>query len=166
MSIVTCRCTCGQTPSLQRMRQLIYLQATGRELSADATPEQTTELITVAMRGRCVLLVLDDIWEAEHEAALNCIDDAATASKTLVTTRIRGLGGCAQIELGLPSEEESVLILLSSAGLERVSPVPAEASAVVKICGCLPLAVDLAGVYSERQVLVNPHWLTLGYCSH
>ena len=136
--------TLGQTPDLDDMRALIHLQLTGEELASDATPEQAKEKITVAMRGRTVLVILDDIWEEEHSSALDFID-TATASKTLVTTRIRGLGGASQVELGVPSPEESVKLLLASAGLAHLSPVPAEAAEVVQICGCLPLAVDLAG---------------------
>jgi hypothetical protein len=127
-----------------RMKSLIHLQATGEELSTDASPEHVKELITVALRGRRVLLVLDDVWEESHEAELNFID-TATVSKSLITTRIRGLGGGAEVQLGVPSEEESVKMLLSSAGLAELNPVPSEAAAVVAICGRLPLAVDLAG---------------------
>eukprot|EP01046_Picozoa_sp_COSAG06_P029309 COSAG06_NODE_2708_length_6408_cov_2.142970_1_plen_1860_part_00 len=136
--------TLGQTPDLNRMQALIHLQVTGGELAADTTPEQAKEKITVAMRGRTVLLILDDIWEEEHATALDFVD-TSTASKTLVTTRIRGLGGAAQVELGVPSEEESVKLLLASAGLARLAVPPAEASEVVQICGRLPLAIDLAG---------------------
>ena len=136
--------TLGQTPDLDRMRALIHLQATGEELSSDATPEQAKEKITVAMRGRSVLLILDDIWEEEHASALDFVD-ASTASKTLVTTRIRGLGGAAQVELGVPSEEDSVQLLLASAVLLNLDVAPPEAAEVVQACGCLPLAVDLAG---------------------
>ena len=137
--------TLGQTPDLDRMRGLIHLQVTGEELAAESTPEQAKELITVAMRGRSVLLVLDDIWEEEHSAALDFID-TSTASKTLVTTRIRGLGGAAQVELGVPTEEESIKMLLASAGLAHLSSAPpAECKEVVAICGRLPLCLDLAG---------------------
>ena len=136
--------TLGQTPDLARMQALIYLQITGQELSSDATPEQAKELITVAMRGRDVLLILDDIWQEQHAAALDFVD-TSTASKTLVTTRIRGLGGAAQVELGMPSQEESVKLLLASAGLSNLDQAPPEATEVVQACGCLPLAVDLAG---------------------
>jgi hypothetical protein len=136
--------TLGQTPDMARMQALIHLQVTGAEMAADSTPEQAKELITVAMRGRTVLLIIDDLWEEEHSVALDFID-TATASKTLVTTRIRGLGGVAQVELGVPSEEESIQLLLASAGLAHLSSVPPEAAEVVSICGQLPLAVDLAG---------------------
>lgn len=84
--------TLGQTPDLNRMKALVYLQVTGEELSAAAGPEQAKELITVAMRDRCVLLVLDDCWEESHEKVMNFID-TSTSSKVLITTRIRGLGG-------------------------------------------------------------------------
>ena len=62
-----------------------------------------------------------------------------------MTTRIRGLDGAAQVELGVPSEEESVKLLLASAGLSNLDVAPPEATEVVQACGCLPLAVDLAG---------------------
>eukprot|EP01046_Picozoa_sp_COSAG06_P039278 COSAG06_NODE_4620_length_4092_cov_389.018373_2_plen_296_part_00 len=136
--------TLGQTPVLEKMKSLIYMQLTGKELSSDIGPEQVTERITVAMRGRRILLVLDDCWEEIHEKELNLVD-TSTPSKALVTTRIRGLGGGTQLELGVPSEEESVQLLLSSAGVEDIDAVPAEAAEVVQLCGRLPLAVDLAG---------------------
>ena len=42
------------------MQKLIHLQATGEELPPETTLEQAKELITVAIRGKCVLVVLDD----------------------------------------------------------------------------------------------------------
>jgi hypothetical protein len=129
---------------MQRMRQLIHLQATGLEIGSNCTPEQAREIITVALRGRCVLLIIDDVWEPSHEAALNFID-TETRSKTLVTTRIRGLGGGIEVVLGVPSAAEAVKMLLSSAGLGQLNPIPPEAQEVVKICGSLPLALDLSG---------------------
>jgi hypothetical protein len=38
--------------------------------------------------GQRWLVVLDDVWEKEHEQMMSCVD-AASASKLLVTTRIR-----------------------------------------------------------------------------
>jgi hypothetical protein len=63
------------------------------------------------------------------------------------TTRIRGLGGGTQLELGLPSESESIQLLLGSAGLlNNISATaPTEAKEIVHLCGRLPLALDLAG---------------------
>ena len=136
--------TLGHSSIMDRLRALIHLQVTGEELAADTGPEQAKELITVAMRDRCMLLVLDDCWEESHEKVMNFID-TSSSSKVLITTRIKGLGGASQLELGLPSQEDSVQMLLSSAGLAHLSPAPAEATEVVHICGRLPLAVNLAG---------------------
>merc|ERR1711969_430123 len=61
--------TLGQTPDLARMQSLIYVQVTGQELSTETSPEEAKELITVAMRDKCVLLILDDVWEEPHEEA-------------------------------------------------------------------------------------------------
>ena len=82
--------------------------------------------------------------EESHEKEMNFID-TSTASKVLITTRIRGLGGASQVDLAVPCEADSVQMLLSSAGLGHLDPAPAEAAEVVQICGRLPLAVDLAG---------------------
>ena len=138
------QCTLGQDPDLEHMKALMYMQLVGEELPADTSPEKAKEKITVAMRNRLVLLVLDDCWEPAHESALNFID-TSTLSKVLITTRIRGLGGASQLELGVPSEEESVQLLLSSAGLAHLSSAPTEAAEIVQLVGRLPLAVDLCG---------------------
>ena len=59
---------------------------------------------------------LDDFIQAEsHEEALNLVD-TSTASKTLVTTRIRGLGGGSQVgayplESVVEGDEELVVLL-------------------------------------------------------
>jgi hypothetical protein len=49
------------------------------------------------------------------------------------------------VELGLPSEDSAVELLLLSAGLKLMSPPPREILEIVKICGRLPLALDIAG---------------------
>ena len=137
---------------------LIYLQVTGNELPASLGPEQAKELITVAMRDRSVLVVLDDVWEPAHESALSCFIDTSTSSKVLITTRIKGLGVASQLELGLPSPADSVKLLLASAGLAHLSPAPAEATEIVGIMGCLPLAVDLAGRMLQDLGVDSSDW--------
>ena len=144
--------TLGQQPDLSRLQRLIYLQATGKELKADVTPEQAKEIILRSLRGRTVLLILDDCWEEAHQQELNLVD-TSTSSKTLITTRIRSLGGASHVELGLPSEEQAIKLLLASAELSTSTP-PAEAVEVVAICGRLPLAIDVAGKLL-RDLCVN-----------
>ena len=86
------------------------------------------------------------VWEVAHETALNHVDVSAH-SRTLVTTRIKGLlAGAGQVELGLPSTESALQILLASAGLEQLaSTPPVEAAEVVEICGKLPLTLAICG---------------------
>jgi hypothetical protein len=149
--------TLGAAPDLARMRELIFLQLTGNELTCSAIPEQANELISATCRGRCILYVVDDCWDASHWKALNFVDPAS-ASKTLITTRIRGLGGGTEIELGMPSEAEAVELLLSSAGLAHIRPIPKEAAEVVQICSRLPLAVDLAGKRLRDLEIRSADW--------
>jgi hypothetical protein len=85
------------------MQKLIHLQMTGKELGPDMSAEQIEELITVAMRGRKVLLVLDDVWLEDHEQTLNSIDQS-TASKTLVVSRLLRSLGCLHSVLPVPDQ--------------------------------------------------------------
>jgi hypothetical protein len=114
--------------------------------------EEGAELIAIALRGRRALLILDDIWDREIEAALNHVDQTAQ-SRTLVTTRITELlRGAAGVEVDLPSQLEAAVMLLKSAMSDRgvddgVTPssMPAAITAIVKMCGRLPLALAIAG---------------------
>jgi hypothetical protein len=81
--------TLGQLPNILRLQQLLYLQVAGTEPPANSTTEALKESLRQKMAKKKVLLVLDDVWESAHEAALNTVD--ATSSKTLVTTRIKNL---------------------------------------------------------------------------
>jgi hypothetical protein len=53
-----------------------------------ATAGMQLGTLQAACVGQCWLVVLDDVWEKAHEQQLSCVD-AASASKLLVTTRIR-----------------------------------------------------------------------------
>ena len=87
-----------------------------------------------------VLLVLDDCWEEKHAKLLNCVD-ADAGSACVITTRIRNLGD-GEISCGLLSEEESLSLLLTSAGLDHlVDNPPAAAREAVECCGRLALAL-------------------------
>lgn len=152
-----CWITLGQEPDIDRCAQLIHLQVTGQDLPSDTSAEQVKERIAVAMRDKLVLLILDDVWAEEHSSALECVDPA-TASKTLVTTRIRNLGGAAQVELSMPSQEESIKLLLASAGLSNLSQVPAQAPEVVQLCGRLPLAIDMCGKMLRDLGVTGSDW--------
>ena len=90
--------------------------------------------------------MLDDVWEAGHLRQLNCVD-AEVGSCCVVTTRIRDLAvGEAAISCGLLSLDESLSLLLSSAGLTHlIESPPVAALEAVECCGRLALALPIAG---------------------
>ena len=84
----------------------------------------------------------------EHEKLLNFIDDT-TPSKVLVSSRVRGVlegPNSVIVDIGLPTEDEAVEMLVSMAGLPSGTITP-EAREIVQFCDCLPLGVpDRPGV--------------------
>jgi hypothetical protein len=143
--------TCSQTPNIPKLLALAYLQATGSEVGQGKAAEEIKQMVKNAIQGKRTLLILDDVWEAAQEVALNCVDVTdSTASRVLVTTRIKGLlpaGSAEHVSIGLPSKEEALELLCRSAGvaLSSTQAPPREAAEVVELCGRLPLALDIAG---------------------
>lgn len=68
-------------------------------------------------------------------------------SKILISTRIQGLlAGGHQVEVGLPSEADSVQMLLAAAGAQdEFVAQPTGVREIVHLCGRLPLALGIAG---------------------
>ena len=135
----------GQEPNLAQLQESVHVQLTGQAFDGQPTAEEKLEALRQAMAGKDVLLVLDDLWEAEHERLFNVIDEASSVSKVLISSRVRGvLEGAEVVDVGLPTEAEAVEMLLSVAGL-AVDVVPAKALEVVRFCNCLPLTIGMAG---------------------
>lgn len=65
----------GQHPNIEKLQSLVMLQCTDADFEGDPTPEMKRESLKKAMAGKNFLLVLDDLWESEHEELLNFIDD-------------------------------------------------------------------------------------------
>lgn len=138
----------GQTPVISKLQNLCHLQCTGNELSGELSGEEKKEALQQAMRGKRVLLCLDDLWEEEHEKELNWADESA-GSKVLISTRVKGLlEGAHQVEVGLPSPSDASRMLLSAAGVQTPGIThdhPAGINEIVQLCGRLPLALGIAG---------------------
>jgi anion-transporting ArsA/GET3 family ATPase len=86
----------GQTPAVMELQRVLYHQLTTEALPLKdgANAAMQLEDLRAACIGQRWLVVLDDVWETEHEQMMSCVD-AASASKLLVTTRIRY--GCAAL---------------------------------------------------------------------
>jgi hypothetical protein len=139
-------CTLGQTPELIKSMGSVYLQLTGRELQ-DSTVEDAKEKLRHAFRGKDVLLILDDIWQKDDELLLNFLDDASeNKSRCLLSSRVESvLEDCDIVEIGLPSQNEAVQMLLYAAGVDAKSKPPKEAMEICRFCKMLPLHIGIAG---------------------
>jgi hypothetical protein len=82
---------------------------------------------------------------SQHAELLDCVDSSA-GSASVVTTRLRNMSE-GEISCGLLTEEESIELLLQSAGKEHLitNPPPVVYEAI-ECCGRLALALPIAGV--------------------
>ena len=95
--------------------------------------------------------------EEEHESQLSFLDEAA-GGKVLISSRVRGLlTGATVVDIGLPSEDEAIGMLLAAAGADAAAAVPAEARSVVRLCKCLPLSLSMAGKLVE-EIGLDKDW--------
>ena len=84
------------------------------------------------------------MWASDHEYAFACID-TNTASRLLITTRIKGLlPEAAEVELALLGLQESVELLAGVAELD-VTSIPPECLEIAQLCGRLPLCLSIVG---------------------
>jgi hypothetical protein len=148
----------GQNPVIEKLQRSCFRQLTGKELAADfstSSMDDQAETMRLAFKKRLVLLVLDDLWELEHEAALAFVDPE-TDSRVLISTRVRGLlAGASAVELQAPSVAESVAILLAAAEYPAQQQPPPQVDEVVRHCNQLPLALVMAGRLVSQLGLGN-----------
>ncbi len=105
------------------------------------------------LTGRRVLVVLDNAASAEQVRPLL---PAAPGSAAIVTSRqaLFMLEGAVILQLDVLSPKESVALLRRLAGTERVAAEPSVALTVALQCGCLPLALRIAGA----RLAARPSW--------
>ena len=125
----------GQQPAVLGLQRQLHSQLAGEAMSykADATISSQRELLHSAAEGKCWLVVLDDIWQAEHERGMNFLDVAASPdSKIFVTTRFaKLLPGYVKVALGLLSEDEGIALLLGTAEIVEATEVQHVASRTI-----------------------------------
>eukprot|EP01051_Picozoa_sp_SAG22_P002548 SAG22_NODE_115_length_19315_cov_10.458368_9_plen_1069_part_00 len=146
-----CWVTFGQQPVVPKLQALVHQQLTGRQLSPHEEEESRKQSLMDAMHGKRILLVLDDLWDSEFERSLDFID-AEAGGKALISTRVKSLlTEQDSLQVQLPTESEAAQILMAAAGTsaatgrDRRSQIPSEVFEVVKLCGRLPLALEMAG---------------------
>lgn len=97
-----------------------------------------------ALAGKRVLVLLDDA--ADTAQVIPLIPGTAGCS-ALITSRNRltDLSGARHLLLQVLSEEESLQLLAEIVGADLVNAEPTAATDLVRRCGCLPLAIRVAG---------------------
>ena len=135
----------GAEPDVLALLRVLHFQLKSAKMAAEVEEERdAVQTLREAAKGVRALLVLDDVWDSKHAEALNCID-AAAGAVCVITTRIRNIAA-AEVSCGLLTAEESLALLLTSAGLEHlIAHPPAAALEAVECCGRLALALPIAG---------------------
>ena len=99
-------------------------QLTGRKLPlpTSASEEEVFAVLGDACACMNVLLVLDDVWELKHAQALHFLD-RGTASKLLITTRLKGVfPRASEFELGLIDRDDAAALMLDCGGESHGAP--------------------------------------------
>jgi hypothetical protein len=106
-----------------------------------------------ALAARSMLVILDNAADA---AQVQPLLPASRGCAVLVTSRtqLADLDGPVPLSVDLLPEPEAMALLARFAGDDRVTADPAAASAIVRACGGLPLALRIIGA----RVRARPAW--------
>lgn len=116
-------------------------------------PDERVELYRMTVAQRRLIIVLDNVRD---ERQVRRLLPGAGRCMLVITSRSRltGLSGAASIELDLFSSNESVELLSRIVGQDRVSADLDSVSTITRLCGGIPLAIQVAGA----KLLARPHW--------
>jgi hypothetical protein len=138
----------GEKPQL-----VSALAAWGRALGTDdllraPTLKEATTQLAALLGTKSMLLIVDDVWEAEHAEPFR--QARGTHCALVFTTRIpsvaRALAPTPDAVYNLPVlTDENALKLLSALAPSVVADHPKESHALVRDLECLPLALQVAG---------------------
>ncbi|HXM55556.1 MAG TPA: BTAD domain-containing putative transcriptional regulator [Candidatus Dormibacteraeota bacterium] len=125
-------------------------------VESEMVPESVAgreHLYRSVLSGRQVLVVLDD---AAGEAQVRPLIPGEPGSAALITSRARleGIEGARRVDVGLLSPEHGVELVARVAGRELAASERGVAAQLVRSCGRLPLALQIAGA----KLAARPHW--------
>jgi hypothetical protein len=135
--------TLGQAPAIT-LRQAQLAEALGDGPRAFADAQQGKARLSDSLAEKACLLILDDVWQAEHVGAFEVLGPACGM---VITTRDAGMIaalGATEHPLDLLSDEQARALIADWAG-QTVESLPAVALEVVQECGNLPLALAMIG---------------------
>jgi DNA-binding SARP family transcriptional activator/tetratricopeptide (TPR) repeat protein len=121
-----------------------------------AIPETQAERIATyrsLLSERRVLVVLDDANSASQVIPLI---PGSPECAVIITSRnpLAGLDRARCLEIDDFDEDTSITLISRVIGVERVAPQMSQARALVRLCGCLPLALRIVAA----KLAARPHW--------
>jgi DNA-binding SARP family transcriptional activator len=131
-----------------------FLRALG--VDSRAVPdelEERGELYRSRLAGRKVLVVLDN---AASEEQIRLLLPGTAGCAVLITSRLRltGVESARWVDLDVFTPSHAIQLLARIADPERVAAQQADAGEIARLCGCLPLAVRIAGA----RLTARPNW--------
>jgi WD40 repeat protein len=123
-----------------RLADLIELVSGERPGIADL--EQGQMRLEGALREKICLVIVDDVWDANHIRWFNVLGNRG---RLVFTTRDRGIVeklGAIEHEVGEFSPSDALALLKKASDCDTL---PETAKEIVEVCGRLPLALALAG---------------------
>jgi WD40 repeat protein len=140
----------GREPNLPARQEELYLFLTGqRENFRDDI--QGRGFLASALAGKACLVILDDVWDARHAEAFPL--RASPSARYLLTTRnaeVLQTLNAQTFSLDVLTPEQALALLADWAG-QPVDSLPAEARAVARECGYLPLALAMVGAFVRQN---------------
>jgi DNA-binding SARP family transcriptional activator len=131
-----------------------FLRALGfQRVSLPDNLAERTNVYRSRLGNRRVLIVLDD---ADDVSQVTPLIPGSPACAVIITSRkpLSALHGGHHVEIGDLDEGTSLELLRRVIGATRVEGQESSALALVRLCGCLPLALRIAAA----RLLARPHW--------
>jgi hypothetical protein len=131
-----------------------FLRALGLEgRSIPDDMDERSRLYRAGLAHRRMLVVLDN---AASEAQVRPLLPGSASCAVIITSRRRlaALAGSRVYSLDVLGQSEALDLLRKICGDERVNEEPDAALQIVELCGCLPLAVRIAGA----RLTQRSHW--------
>lgn len=135
--------TIGRDPRIEaRLADLCYaIEGTRVELPDVAA---WTVRIDSLLRGRRILIILDDLWTAEHAEAFGRLGGDSCMLVTTRDSRVLTTLGAEAHAIEALSEDDAIDLLALASGQPR-DTLPVEAAMTARECGHLPLALSVVG---------------------
>jgi len=148
-------CSADRTPPTPARALTELLRLLG--LATKEIPRELDELVALwraVARGRRMLVILDD---ATSSAQIRDLLPGASPTAVVVTSRRRlpGLPGVRPVSLDVLPPEDAVALFSQRLGREREAD-PSDVAEIVRVCGYLPLAVEIAA----SRLLARASWTT------